>query len=198
MSIERGKLYNVEGLDATGKSTIASELQEAFHGVITYCPPDWMKPYRTFFNTSHVDIRFFYYAFSNYWVDKVIVRPLIERDGQYVFQDRTWLTTLTVHEDMGTSLFWLRLGLKVAKKATQPDIAFLIQVDNAERRRRMMSRGIITPDDLDSLNNQESMEQGYVRWADRLRWNTVVFDNTNFTPNQARDALISHINCRKS
>ncbi|MBU1327113.1 hypothetical protein KKB64_04585 [Patescibacteria group bacterium] len=197
MSIERGKLYNIEGLDATGKSTLAKELKEEFNGVMTYCPPDWMRPYRTFFNNSTVDMRFLYYSFSNFWVDKIVVQPLLEKDGQYVFQDRTWLTTLSAHEDMGASPFWLHLGLKVAKKATRPDIAFIIRVDNEVRRQRMMARGVITPDDLESLNNQTAMEQNYVRWTDHLRWNTVVFDNTHFTPNQARNALVDQINGRK-
>jgi thymidylate kinase len=198
MNAERGGLYNVEGLDATGKSTLTKELQKAFNGVMTYCPPDWMRPYRTFFNSSNIDMRFLYYALSNFWVDKAIVQPLLKRDGQYVFQDRTWLTTLSAHEDMGTSPFWLHLGLKLAKTATRPDIAFIIRVDNAERRLRMMTRDIITPDDLESLNNQDAMEQSYVKWADRLEWNKIIFDNTHFTPDEARDTLVNQINGWKS
>ncbi len=51
MNTERGRLYNVEGLDAAGKSTLAKELQKKFDGVMTYSPPDWMRPYRTFSTT---------------------------------------------------------------------------------------------------------------------------------------------------
>ncbi len=196
MNTERGRLYNVEGLDAAGKSTLAKELQKEFDGVMTYSPPDWMRPYRTFFNTSPADIRFLYYAYSNFWVDRVIVRPLLERDGRYVFQDRTWLTTLSAHEDMGTSRILLRLGLTLAKAATRPDIAFIIHVDNAERRQRMMSRNVITPDDITSLENQDEMEKSLVSWSNRLRWKTVIFDNTHFTPDLAREELVRYISDR--
>jgi len=163
---------------------------------MTYCPPDWMRPYRSFFNNSTVDLRFLYYALSNVWVDKAIVRPLLEKGGQYVFQDRTWLDTLSAHEDKGASPFWLHLGTKIARKASRPDIAFIIRVDNMVRRQRMMDRGATTPDDLTSLQNQPAMEQNYIRWADRLQWNAVIFDNTHFTPDQARDALAKQINER--
>lgn len=197
MSVEQGRLYNVEGLDATGKSTLAKGLQEAFDGVMTYCPPDWMKPYRTFFNNSNADLRFLYYAVSNLWVDRTIVQPLLKQDGRYVFQDRTWLTTLAANEELGTSPRLLHLGLKVARTATRPAIAFIVQADNEVRRQRMMHRGVVTPDDLDSLNNQEVMEQNYVKWADRLRWNAVVFDNTHFTSAQACETLVRQISEKK-
>lgn len=198
MKCEQGKLFNVEGLDATGKSTLAKALQERFNGVMTYSPPDWMKPYRTFFNEGNVNLRFFYYSLSNFWVDKTIVQPLLERRNQYIFQDRTWLTTLSAHEDMGASSVWLNLGLKLARKATKPNIAFIIRVDNEVRRQRMTDRGVITPDDLTSLDNQPAMEQSYIRWANRLRWNSVVFDNTHFTPDEARDILATQILSQKS
>lgn len=200
MNIEQrpGKLYNFAGLDATGKTTLAKELQKSFNGVMTSCPPEWMKPYRIFFNNSPINMRFFYYAMSNFWVDKNIVQPLMEKDGQYVFQDRTWLDTLSAHEDKGASPLWLHLGLKVAQLATHPDIAFIIRVDNDVRRQRMTARGDMTPDDLTSLKNQPVMEQSYVRWANNLGWNSVVFDNTHFTPELARDALAKQINGQKS
>ncbi len=59
-----------------------------------------------------------------------------------------------------------------------------------------MSRNVITPDDITSLENQDEMEKSLVSWVGRLGWKTVIFDNSHFTPDQAREELVRYISDR--
>jgi thymidylate kinase len=198
MHAERGGLYFLEGLDASGKSTLAQNLAHEFNGVLTHCPPDWMRPFRKHFNEAkNSNVRLLYYAFSNIWVDRMVVQPALKENNRDVFQDRTLLTTLTAHESMGASPFWMNIWTNIGKLTTKPSLAFLIHVDNKEREERMMKRDVITSDDLESLKNQDTMEQNYLRWAKILDWNIQMFDNTHHTPQSATTSLSATINLSK-
>lgn len=184
-----------DGLDATGKSTLLEMLHGQLGGIILRNPPEWMRKYRSFFNKSDVQLRFMYYAFGNFWLDQFVAKPYLEQhdDNNIILQDRSWLSTFAAHELRGASKLWLNMGLQFAKKSVQPKNAFIIHVDTEERRQRLTRRGIVSSHDLENLKYDNLIDQKYMQWGGRLAWSTVMFDNTNFTPNEACSALAQYI-----
>lgn len=188
--------YNTaDGLDVTGKSTLLEMLHGQLGGIILRCPPEWMKKYRSFFNKSDVRLRFMYYAFGNYWLDKFMVKPYLEQhgDNSIILQDRSWLSTFAAHDLRGAPKLWLNMGLQFAKKSIRPQNSFIIHVDSDVRRERMMSRGIMSPHDLENFKYEEQINQKYMQWGGRLAWNTIKFDNTHLSPDEACSALAQYI-----
>ncbi len=199
MNTERGGLYNLEGLDASGKTTLAENLAKEYDGLLTHCPPDWMRTFRKPFNeTKNSNVRLLYYAFSNVWVDQMIIQPVLKNTDKDVFQDRSLLTTLVAHDSMGASPFWMNIWTGIGRMITKPSMAFLIHVDNKVREERMMKRNVITSDDIESLKNQDAMELKYLTWAETLHWNITPFDNTHQTAESATRALTQIIRAEKS
>jgi len=184
-----------DGMDAVGKTTIIEKLQGQLGAVVLRSPPNWMKKYRELFEKTSVESRYIYYAFGNYWLDRVILRPrLAHNDTNTIFlQDRSWIATLTAHELRGISQQWLDIGTRIAANSVAPKNAFLIYVDPEVRHQRLFRRNLITSSDRRNLDTDDIMNKKYQYWAEQLRWNLHVFDNTHFTPEEACVAIAKQI-----
>lgn len=195
MNKERPKFVTFDGLDATGKTTLIKIMRSKIDSIAIQSFPTWMKPVREKFDDREIEIRFLYYAFGNLWADRFLLRPLINNssEAKVILQDRSWLTTLSSHELRGLSRGWLHMGLKMAKSSVKPDISFILHVDPEVRRERLENRGLITKTDLQNLQYENEMENGYFSWAGRLEWTPSLFDNTERNPIEACDALINYI-----
>ncbi len=195
MITERAKFVTFDGLDATGKTTLTEMLHSRLDAVILKTPPEWIRPLRDTFNKQKVEMRFLYYAFGNLWVDRFILRPILDHgiEDKIVLQDRSWLSTLSAHELRGISKKWLDMGVNLAKSSVKPDISLILHVDPEVRYERLMGRGIVYPTDLQNLKYENQMEDKYFQWAGKLEWNPKGFNNTSYTPLQACDALTRYI-----
>jgi len=193
--MERIRFVTLDGLDATGKTILTEMLQSRLDAVILRTPPDWIKPLRETFNRQKIEMRFLYYAFGNMWVDRFMLRPLLNdgNENKFVLQDRSWLSTLSAHELRGLPQGWLDMGVKLARTSVKPDISLILHVDPAVRYTRLMGRGLVDSTDLQNLSYEGQMEDKYFHWAGKLEWNANRFDNTFFTPIQACDALERYI-----
>jgi len=195
MNTERTHFVTFDGLDATGKTTLTEMLQSRLDAVVLKTPPDWIRPLRETFNRQKVEMRFLYYAFGNLWVDRFVLRPFLDHknEGGLVLQDRSWLSTLSAHELRGMSRKWLDMGVRLARMSVKPDISLILHVDPTVRYERLMGRGLVNKTDLQNMEYENQMENKYFQWAGRLEWNPNRFDNTNYDPINACEALARYI-----
>jgi len=195
MNTERMQFVTLDGLDATGKTTLTEMLQSRLDAMVLRTPPDWIRPLREMFNKQRVEMRFLYYAFGNWWVDRFVLKPFLDHksEGKLVLQDRSWLSTLSAHELRGISKTWLDIGVKLAKMSVKPNISLILHVDPVVRYERLTKRGLINETDLQNMQYESQMEDKYFQWAGKLEWNPILFDNTNYNPTGACEALAKYI-----
>lgn len=195
MNSERVRFITFDGLDATGKTTLTEMLQPRLDAVILRTPPDWIRPLREFFNSQRVEMRFLYYAFGNLWVDRFCLRPFLDHgtESKLVLQDRSWLSTLSAHELRGMPKNWLDMGVRLARSSVRPDISLILHVDSKVRHERLIGRGMVSTADLQNLKYEEQAEDKCFQWAGRLEWNPNRFNNTDFSPTGACEALVRYI-----
>ena len=195
MNPERVRFITFDGLDATGKTTLTEMLRSRLDAVILKTPPSWIRPLRELFNNQRVEMRFLYYAFGNLWVDRFVLRPLLDygAESKLVLQDRSWLSTLSAHELRGMSKNWLDMGTRLARASIRPDVSLILHVDPRVRYERLMGRGMVNATDLQNLKYEDQMENKFFQWAGRLEWNPSRFNNTDFSPIGACEALARYI-----
>jgi thymidylate kinase len=187
MVSERCTYTTVDGLDATGKSTLIKRLSDEANVVCVKSPPQWMNGLRKVFDSLNANIRFHFYALGNLWIDRYLIKPLINDTNfsGFIVQDRSWLSTFSAHELRKTDPDLLQKGLQYARKSTEPNLSLIIHVDREERLRRLYGRNFITNIDKENIKFEEKMEEGYFNWGRKLGWNTIVFNNTEKDINQA-------------
>jgi thymidylate kinase len=56
MNTERTQFITFDGLDATGKTTLAEMLRAKLNALVLRTPPDWIRPLRETFNKQRVEM----------------------------------------------------------------------------------------------------------------------------------------------
>jgi thymidylate kinase len=125
----------LEGLSATGKTTIAPLLAEALDAVLLDTLNDRFTPMRRNVDASRCPpARMHFWLLVNYLASDTVRATLAA--GRSVVMESYFHRTLATHAAMGvTSL--PDVDWSVARR---PDHAFLLTVDDAERRRRLAER----------------------------------------------------------
>lgn len=183
------KIYTFDGLDATGKSTILNIFKKENIKVIN-SPPECIKSYRQSFDQGDLESRFFYYLLGNIWIDKNILQPSLNSDEEEIILiDRSVLSTLAAHELRGISEESLEVGFNIAKTFVKPRTSFIIHVETEKRLQRLFKRSNIDEIDRQNINFENTMEPTYRKWASRLGWEVLFFDNSDFTPEEAHQKL---------
>lgn len=177
------QIYTFDGLDATGKSTLLSLAAKDGHRVIN-SPPNCIKQYRSKMDDASLETRFFYYLTGNEWIDKNVLKEGVDKD-QLILVDRSVLSTLSSHELRGISQEYLEIGFEIAKTFIRPCKSIVVHTDEEERRERLFKRTNLDKIDLQNLSFAKSMEPAYEKWAQRLGWNLVYFDNSGLTIEQS-------------
>lgn len=83
-----------EGLDRTGKSTIAKKIAKKIDGILLHSPPEILVPYRKHFDSLNNDINLSYYITANHILDYQISENIQKRN---VVCDRHFFTTVVYH-----------------------------------------------------------------------------------------------------
>ncbi len=83
-----------EGLDRTGKSTIAKEVAKKLNAILLHSPPDILIPYRKHFDSLDNETNLSYYITANHVLDCQIGDYLSK---QNVVCDRYYFTTIAYH-----------------------------------------------------------------------------------------------------
>jgi dTMP kinase len=179
----------VEGLDATGKSTLAAGLARALDGALLRTPGGALRSVRGAVDRALAPspkASQLFYAAAVALAGEAIHQLLGE--GTTVVVDRYWLTTLAYARVAGPSY-----GLEeIARDLPRPDCTLLVTLNEAERRRRLLVRGATRADRLTLLPGRaEALLSAYRQLESHpLAGNLVELDITAYTPHEAVEAAL--------
>lgn len=128
----KNKFYLFEGIDASGKSSMAKALAEKIDGVYYYSPPKIMRPLRELADKSHPRIRFVYYLLGNIIGSKEIKKLLKKKN---VVADWYIFSTIAYHSVLLNKRFKI-------PKILMPDKIFYVYASIPEIEKRLSSRPI--------------------------------------------------------
>lgn len=172
---ERGKfpVIVIEGLDATGKTTLTESLTQTVTGVLLKSPPESLAPLRTRFDCEPPLIRRAFYALGNYITAGQIAR---ESSKAPVIVDRYWHSTAAyaIATAVRGGLGKLPAGgsevYRWPEDLLRPSLVLLLTLDPAERQRRLRGRGLAHTREEAELeaNNlfRQKVEEAYRRIED--------------------------------
>ncbi|MBN3310307.1 CMPK2 kinase, partial [Amia calva] len=134
----------IEGLDATGKTTLTQSLREALEGVLLRSPPACLSQWRARFDAEPPLIRRAFYALGNYITADQIARESMQAP---VVVDRYWHSTAAYA--IATEVSGKLENLPAPGSAEYrwpsdllgPDLVVLLTVSPEERLRRFRGRG---------------------------------------------------------
>ncbi|XP_048354236.1 UMP-CMP kinase 2, mitochondrial isoform X2 [Sphaerodactylus townsendi] len=134
----------IEGLDATGKTTITESLKDSLNAIMLRSPPSCVSQWRKIFDDEPTLIRRAFYALTNYIVASEIAK---ESTKSPVIVDRYWHSTAAyaiATEISGKVSDLPPLHHPVycwPEDLLKPDLVILLTVSSAERIRRLQGRG---------------------------------------------------------
>ncbi|NXX94029.1 CMPK2 kinase, partial [Centropus bengalensis] len=135
----------LEGLDATGKTTVAGSVKDALNAVLLRSPPACISQWRAIFDEEPAPIRRAFYAAGNYILASEIARASTQAP---VIIDRYWHSTAAY--TIATEIKGKVQDLPPAhdevyqwpEDLLKPDLVLLLTVDPEERARRLRHRGL--------------------------------------------------------
>ena len=133
----------IEGLDATGKSTLAPKLANRLGADLLQCPPkleapDLSRKLRAYFDNRPPNQRRAYYRAANLIASEMAEVSLKTR---HVVMDRYWPSTVAFSAlDSDSELVQEWQG-SYPPELRKPDAVILLTVNEENRRRRMRGRG---------------------------------------------------------
>ena len=171
-----------EGVDGSGKTTIARELAQQMGGIYMKTPGKSFEPAREYIdNGAATDAKLFFYLSSVFDASAQIQTTL---ESHPVVCDRYIFSTIVPHAAYhGRDLEELEEELRpVTSRLLQPDQTILLTVDEDEQLSRLAStRDLTNPTASDEFCRQSLLRRRvrefYERIADREGWLKV--DTTN-------------------
>ena len=184
------RLIVIEGLDGTGKTTLARALAEALDAALLRTPPVDLAGVRAEVDRamaeSPVGAQLFYA--STVALASQRARSLLA-SGRNVVIDRYWSSTVAYAECRPTHVDLTSVGAAVLPA----DVTLYLKVDESLRLQRLAARGC-TDADLDSIARHDALREAYERallgaWNGRL----IRLDVTRLSPSEclshAREVL---------
>ncbi|XP_048830766.1 UMP-CMP kinase 2, mitochondrial [Brienomyrus brachyistius] len=170
---DRFPVIVIEGLDATGKTTLTESLKESLGGVLLRSPPLCLSPWRACFDAKPALFRRAFYALGNYVTAAQISA---ESARAPVIVDRYWHSTAAY--GIGTAVSG-KVGNLPGRGSEvyrwpgdllRPDLVLLLTVSPEERLRRLTGRGgEKTREEVELEANQlfrSKVEEAYRRMED--------------------------------
>lgn len=176
--------FVLEGLDASGKSTVRDILKT--NGFKTYrTPPENFPISREKYDNLDVRIRFLFYLFGVMRVSNEINK---NQTKDLMICDRYLLSTFTYHEAMGLSEKFITKVTPLMKYVNFPKHTFLLVVNEQERMRRLKERGA-NENDIANLRINEKVLAGFRKWSNRLGCPVTEIDTSHKTPDQVASMI---------
>lgn len=138
-------LVVLEGLDGSGKSTVASLLKERLgeRCVLAKTPPESISAFRAWFDRRDSKVRRAFYWMGNF----LLCRDLKKTDCHFVVCDRFWASTVVYEMASSSKLsshtYTWPLGFPKPKCVSM----FFLDVSEEDRTNRMVSRDVITDEE---------------------------------------------------
>ncbi|XP_008398072.1 UMP-CMP kinase 2, mitochondrial [Poecilia reticulata] len=160
----------IEGLDATGKTTLTESLRDSLGATLLRSPPQCLSAWRGRFDREPPLIRRAFYAVGNYITAGQINQ---EASKSPVIVDRFWHSTAAYAIATAVTGPLSNLpheGAEVYRwpgDLLQPSLVILLTLDPEERKRRLRSRGLMKTDEEEELDHNKlfrlRVEEAYRR-----------------------------------
>lgn len=161
----------IEGLDATGKTTLTRNLGKNLNATVLKSPPECICHLRSKFDSHPQLLRRAFYSLGNYAFAAMINEAA--NDG-IVIVDRFWNSTaayaIAADVGAGTKESLPPEGHFVYSWPTdllKPDAIFLLTINDEERRKRLANRGTVKTDEEIRLEQsspfRQRLEEAYNR-----------------------------------
>ncbi|XP_002721181.3 UMP-CMP kinase 2, mitochondrial isoform X1 [Oryctolagus cuniculus] len=145
--VQRGKfqVIAIEGLDATGKTTVTQAVSEALKAVLLKSPPSCIGQWRKIFDDEPTIVRRAFYSLGNYIVASEIAKESVKSP---VIVDRYWHSTAAyaIATEVSGGLQHLPPAhhpvYQWPEDLLKPDLVLLLTVSPEERVRRLQGRGV--------------------------------------------------------
>lgn len=178
------KFIVIEGLDATGKSTLVEKLSLALSARQLSCPPEIIIPSlrkgsaRPHFDSMSPLQRRAYYRFSNLVASEEVGKYIA---NSHVVMDRYWTSTAAFAAMDDGFEHDVELG-QYPDEIKIPDLLILLTVDEPNRLKRLQGRGEVETTEESQLA-ASSKKRGKVLDAYK-QFNPVIIDTSNKSPDQ--------------
>lgn len=142
----------IEGLDGTGKTTIAKKLAESLGAVYLRTPLQELLPIRNQIDAalSEAKANVLFYAANVHEVSQRIQEYI--QKGRSVIIDRYWLTTQVYGEHANVELPYEQLSSMLLL----PDFTIFLDASDDTRSQRMHKRGILHAHDQMTLHHEHA------------------------------------------
>lgn len=177
------KFVVLEGIDASGKTTVARLLANYLHAVYYATPPGELLARRESIdlNACHDDHYRFYLdgirrASTEIWT--------LLSEGQSVVGDRYWASTYVYHLVMGANI-----SREDFKNIVLPDMTVLLTVSPEIQTQRLIRRGL-TAGDLRMLNQQTSLAREFKKLLSKEEKNLAVIDTSHLTATEVMKQVL--------
>ena len=187
-----GKFIVIEGLDATGKSTLVAKLAESFNATFLQCPPRLEAPefidgdLRSYFDDRPSCQRRAYYRAANLIASEQAEVALQEG---HVVMDRYWTSTVAfaaLDDDSDLDQKWQG---RYPPELRKPDTVILLTVDEENRAKRMQGRGEPVTTEEHNLAADAARRETVLRVY--RTFDPIEIDTSNLTPDAVLKTVLA-------
>ena len=187
-----GKFIVIEGLDATGKSTLVVELAKSLKATLLKCPPRLEAPklvngdLRPHFDKRPATQRRAYYKAANLIASE---QAKVALQAGHVVMDRYWTSTVAfaaLDNDSDIDQEWQG---RYPPELRKPDVVILLTVDEANRAKRMRKRGEPVTDEERNLAASTARREVVLRIY--CTFDPIEIDTSYLTPDAVLETVLA-------